>query len=316
MKLLIIGLGNIGTAYGWALSEAGVDVTHRVRPGRAGDHAHGIVIDLLDRREGHPDTQVVTYQPKVVEDVSPADGFDLVMAPTKHTQIAASVREMNERLPEARFLVFCAGWYAPQVIDEILPRARYAWGYASSTGGPAADRLVFNMAAVFRFGPIEGSYPPWADDVVDMFARAGVTPDAKHDMVEWLWVHHAMVAAQVGSACWLGGLKESVTAPNALRDFEIPATREALQVVEARGVDLSPYAEARPYFDLSLDEAVAALAWPTDSPWLQRTLDSGHYKSSMGEMQRFYFDVLETGEDLGVEMPVLSSFREKVAAAG
>jgi len=315
VKLLIIGLGNIGTAYGWALSEAGVDVTHRVRPGRARDYADGIVIDLLDRREGHPDTQVVTYQPKVVEDVSPADGFDLVMAPTKHTQIAASVCEMNERLPEARFLVFCAGWYAPQVIDEILPRARYAWGYASSTGGPAPDRLVFNMAAVFRFGPIEGAYPPWADDVVDMFARAGVTPDAKHDMVEWLWVHHAMVAAQVGVGLSLGGLKEMVSDPTALRDLQIPATREALQVVAARGADVSLYAETRPYMELSLEQAAAALALPTDSPWLQRTIAAGHFNSSVDELRHFYLDVLEAGEELGVEMPVLTSFREKVVAA-
>jgi pyruvate/2-oxoglutarate dehydrogenase complex dihydrolipoamide dehydrogenase (E3) component len=35
MKLLIVGAGIIGSIYGWALAEAGHDVTHLVRPGKA-----------------------------------------------------------------------------------------------------------------------------------------------------------------------------------------------------------------------------------------------------------------------------------------
>jgi len=31
MKVLIIGRGVVGTIYGWALSKAGIDVTHVVR---------------------------------------------------------------------------------------------------------------------------------------------------------------------------------------------------------------------------------------------------------------------------------------------
>ncbi len=36
MRLLVVGLGVIGTAYGWAFSEAGVEVVHLVHPGRSG----------------------------------------------------------------------------------------------------------------------------------------------------------------------------------------------------------------------------------------------------------------------------------------
>jgi len=34
MKTLIVGTGVIGVIYGWALTEAGVDVTHFVRQGK------------------------------------------------------------------------------------------------------------------------------------------------------------------------------------------------------------------------------------------------------------------------------------------
>jgi 2-dehydropantoate 2-reductase len=36
MKTLIIGTGIIGVLYGWALSQAGEDVTHFVRKGKGG----------------------------------------------------------------------------------------------------------------------------------------------------------------------------------------------------------------------------------------------------------------------------------------
>jgi hypothetical protein len=47
MKTLIVGTGIIGVIYGWALSEAGVDVTHFVRKGRKEQFKDGITLDLL-----------------------------------------------------------------------------------------------------------------------------------------------------------------------------------------------------------------------------------------------------------------------------
>jgi 2-dehydropantoate 2-reductase len=54
MKTLIVGAGIIGTVYGWALSEAGIDVTHFVRPGRKQLLQDGVALDVLDERKGHP----------------------------------------------------------------------------------------------------------------------------------------------------------------------------------------------------------------------------------------------------------------------
>lgn len=54
MRVLTVGAGVVGTIYGWALSEAGHDVVHLVRPGRAQALAGGIATDVLDKRPGHP----------------------------------------------------------------------------------------------------------------------------------------------------------------------------------------------------------------------------------------------------------------------
>jgi len=40
MKILVIGMGNVGVMLGWALREAGVGVTHVFRKASLAKHAH------------------------------------------------------------------------------------------------------------------------------------------------------------------------------------------------------------------------------------------------------------------------------------
>jgi len=49
------------------------------------------------------------------------------------------------------------------------------------------------------------------------------------------------------------------------------------------------------------------------TPWFRHAFAAGHFGEDREEMQRFTLDVLETGERLGVEMPVLRSFKERIA---
>ena len=44
----------------------------------------------------------------------------------------------------------------------------------------------------------------------------------------------------------------------------------------------------------------------------RRLLGASHFAYSPEEMKRYYFDVLNTGENLGVAMPHLSALREKI----
>jgi hypothetical protein len=63
-------------------------------------------------------------------------------------------------------------------------------------------------------------------------------------------------------------------------------------------------------------EQIAATTKATaGTPWVQRTLRAGHFLENAAEMRRFYLDVLTTGEALGVPMPVMQSFKEKVLAS-
>lgn len=49
MRVLVIGVGIIGTIYGWVLAEGGHHVVHLVRSGRADAFPDGLPLDVFDR---------------------------------------------------------------------------------------------------------------------------------------------------------------------------------------------------------------------------------------------------------------------------
>jgi 2-dehydropantoate 2-reductase len=310
MRVLIIGRGVVGTIYGWALSKAGIDVTHIVR--KEGLPATN-TLDLLDLRTGYPRHSRVTYVPKTLGQISPSDCFDLVIVATKHYQAAQAIQQYLPDAPRATFLLFTANWDGTEEIDRLLPRSSILWGYAEATGGVDAQGiLIATVNPAVRLGMLEGSDPERFKAVTDLFQRAGFTLDMKPNIIEWLWVHHAINAGTIGIALWAGGIAEAIRSFKAFRLGPL-ATREALSVVAARGVDLQHYRDARSV--MNTPTWLAGLAFLYLIRFTEkgrRLLRGSHFDNSPEEMKRYYFDVLNTGESLRVAMPHLSSLRERI----
>jgi len=314
MNILIVGLGVIGTGYGWAFTDAQHEVTHLVRPGRA-EQVDRIYADILDMRPGRPRLRKAIYRPRVTESVSAADPFDIVLVPVKHYQLVDTVRQLKEALPDARFVLFSANWDGLEAVDAVLPREQYLWAHPASTGGHEDDLLVFNLSPQYRVGPIAGQSPSWARQVQDFLDSVGMKPERKPDMRDWLWLHFAQAAGTIGSVIYAGGLERFYADEAGLRERMVPAVLECLAVVEARGVDPRVFPEVEPYFALPAAQVAATVAATATTPWVQRTLRAGHFLENAAEMRRFYSDVLATGEGLGVPMPVMESYRQKVLDA-
>ena len=141
-------------------------------------------------------------------------------------------------------------------------------------------------------------------------------PDRKPDMREWLWVHFAQAAGTIGSTLYAGGLAEFYEDQDGLRERMVPAVRECLDVLAARGVDPAEWPEVAPFVTRPAEDIAVSVHGMLATPWVQRTLSAGHFMENADEMRRFYFDVLTTGEALGVPMPVMQSFRERISAGG
>jgi 2-dehydropantoate 2-reductase len=310
MKVLIIGRGVIGTIYGWALSHEGIDVTHVVR--REGPPATD-TLDLLDLRTRYPKHSQVTYAPRTVRQISPSDNFDLVIVATKHYQAAQAIQQYLPGAPRATFLLFTANWDGTEEIDRILPRSSTLWGYAQATGGvDAKGVLIATVNPAVRLGMLRGSEPDRFKTVQELFQRAGFTLDVKPNIIEWLWVHHAINAGGIGVCLWAGGIVEATRSVKTLR-LGVLATRDALGVAAARGVDLESYPDAKSILNTPIWLAGLAAAYGirfTEKG--RRLLKASHFANSADEMKRFYFDVLNTGESRGVVMPHLSALRERI----
>jgi 2-dehydropantoate 2-reductase len=310
MKILIIGRGVVGTIYGWALSKAGIDVTHVVRT--EGCPATD-TLDLLDLRAGYPRRSRLTYSPKTVAQISPSDGFDLVIVATKHYQAAQAIQQYLPDTPGATFLLFTANWDGTEEIDRLLPRSSILWGYAAASGGPDDQGiLIATVNPAVRFGMLKGSDPDKFKAVTELFQRAGFTLDTKPNIIEWLWVHHAINAGGIGICLWAGGIADATRSLKTLI-LGLRAIREALSVVAARGVNLESYPDAR--------SVLHTPAWLAGLAFLylirftekgRRLLRGSHFDNSSEEMKRYYFDVLNTGERLGVAIPHLSALRERI----
>ncbi|HEY4633468.1 MAG TPA: 2-dehydropantoate 2-reductase N-terminal domain-containing protein, partial [Candidatus Limnocylindrales bacterium] len=78
MNVLIVGTGNIGTTYGWVLTQAGHRVRHLVRPGGIATRPEIARLDLLDERDGHDDRRMVGYRWDLVEEPA-VDAVDVVL---------------------------------------------------------------------------------------------------------------------------------------------------------------------------------------------------------------------------------------------
>jgi len=50
----------------------------------------------------------------------------------------------------------------------------------------------------------------------------------------------------------------------------------------------------------------------TGMPHYERVRKHSHFQTSPDEMKQFYLDVLNTGEQLGVPMPYMESFKVKI----
>lgn len=128
-------------------------------------------------------------------------------------QAAETVRQYRDLAPQAGFLLFTSNWEGPGAIDELLPRSRYAWGYAAVNGGFDDDTLLVNMRPDFRFGRMDGNPPEFIESITGLFGRAGLRPDFKDDIISWLWVHHATNAGLQSTAIYRGGMPELLGDP-------------------------------------------------------------------------------------------------------
>jgi 2-dehydropantoate 2-reductase len=296
----MFGAGVIGSLYGYALAQAGVDVTHYVRPGKKAELAGGLALHLLDGREKNaPETSVV-YRPKVVECLSPDEGYDFYIVSVRHYQIPSVLPILRQNLGAAEVLFFNGNWAGFDAVEQTLPAGKYLWGFPVAGGGFQPDGTL-NAALLdeVRLGEPDGRITPRVERLKAMFERARLKVELVPNIQHWLWVHFAINSGIIGAAFKAGGAPQLLNSIPRLHDA-ILAGREALAVCAARGVDVRAYADAQAFTQPAwLGAAALWLMMRTNRP--ARQIMETH--TAVDELQVIYRDVFQMGVVLSVAMP-------------
>lgn len=309
MRILMFGAGVIGTVYGFALTQAGVDITHYVRPGKKKALEKGIPIRLLDGRSKKPQELDVHYPIKVVETLSPTDDYDYYIVSVRHYQLNSVLPILRDNIGKADVLFFNGIWEGIELVDEYLPRAKYLWGFPVAGGGfNQAGSLNAAILDEVRMGEIDGRKSPRLQQLQSVFEKAMLKVDVQENMEHWLWVHFAINSGVIGAAFKAGGASQLLNSIPRLQEA-IMAGRDALEVCKARGVAVNDFDDAKAFNYPSWLGAMAVwLMMKTNKP--ARKIMETH--TAIDELQQIYLDVLTTGESLDVHMPNLLALKDFV----
>jgi 2-dehydropantoate 2-reductase len=308
MKILMFGRGVIASAYGWALSRAGHDVEFFVRPGRSVTYGDSIELDLLDLHR-HPWGERVaeSWPVRYRENLTPDDGFDLIIVSVSHHRLAAAAAFLAPRLGNATVLIFGNLWAEPLDAVIPLPADRLAWGFPGAGGGFGKDDVLHaTLSPTVVLGTL--GQPPTSRelDVRRVFRGAGFRVSEQPDIRGWLWIHFAFNAGMHSQGVRLGSLSDLIGRPNDLRDALLTA-REMLPVVQERGIDLSRHRAAVLPFRMPAGITAAVMSWLITHVKAARTNLEAQSDSTASEPRAICRDALADARRFGVPVPHLEA---------
>ncbi len=316
MKILVFGAGVIGVTYAWQLSQAGHDVALLVRPGRKQElESKGIAISCLDNRGGllflgsgkKPTTTI--YHPVLVETFSPDDRYELILVCVKRHQLGDILPALAEKAGDADILFLQNNWSGTAEIERYLAPSRYLLGFPSVAGARDERGVQCALEAGTRLGEVDGQITPRLRRIAAVMREAGFKPKLSRQIVPWLQIHYAGVAAAVGCLYKAGSFQTLVQSSSLLREMFL-ALRESQEVCRARGINPMSFPANRLY-SLPLFLLVPLTKRLFQSEEAKLGLE-GHAGHATDEMQVIYHEVLAEGERLGVKMPYLRGFQEYV----
>ncbi|MBW7920397.1 MAG: ketopantoate reductase family protein [Anaerolineales bacterium] len=308
MKILMFGAGVINTLYGYALAEAGNDVTHYVRPGKKKMLEGGINLKFLDGRASPPKQATAQYGAKIVESLSSDDRYELVIVSVRHYQLDSVLPVLKDKIGNADILIFNGNWDGFGNLDQFFPRSQYLLGFPVAGGGYSGTTLDGALLDEIRLGELDGKSTPRLEHVANVFRDADIKVDVQSDMQRWLWVHFAINSGIIGAAFKAGSAQKLLNSIPLLRTG-ILAGREALEVCRARGVNVDSFEDAKSFY-LPVWIAAAGVWYMMKSNLPARKIMETH--TAVDELQAIYRDVLKSGEALGVPMPHFKSLKPYV----
>ncbi|MCE5169979.1 hypothetical protein LQV63_11730 [Paenibacillus profundus] len=313
MKILVIGAGVIGTAYAWVIHEAGYDVTLYVRPHKL-EAMREVHISCLDKRRKKPVQINTIYRPKVTDQFTSADGYDLILVCVKYNQLESVLPMLSEAAGEADILFFQNMWEIRKKIEPYLRASQYFLGFPSVGGGKTENRLDCFLESSFAvpnlLGEVNGEITPRVKAAAAIFKQAGFKPVVSKYMTTWLTTHYVWAASFLGGVVKAGSVEEFSRNPVFIKETYL-AMREGFRVCRQKGFEVKKVAPQSLYDTLPLFLLTMVTRKMFQQEEMQNMLKA-HIAHSPDEMLGMYYDVLNDGQAKNIEIPYYIGFKDHI----
>jgi ketopantoate reductase len=312
MKILVFGAGVIGTVYAWQMSEAGHDVTLLVRKQRMVRYSHsGVTINCTDMREKKTEYVKTVFRPRIIDRLEPKNTFDLIIVSVRSQQLNDAVPYISQFSGKAHILFLGNLWNEFKLIEKHLPRGRYFFGYPSMAGGGRSENSI-NCYLFSNYntliGEVDGSVSARLKQLFSILETSGLQPKISSRITTWIQSYYVVPAVLFGAIQKAGGARRMVE--NNRLIFQA-----AMAIKEGHNVCIKKGVKPRKIFPYTLfflpAKIIAYLMKRSYSPERLAMIEA-QMKHGCDELRKQYYDLLNEGKKLGVQMPYLTSFEKHI----
>lgn len=245
MKILVVGLGVIGSTYGYLFHKAGNHTEHLIRSGSAMAAVDELKIELLDGRTDPKGEWKKDLYP--VAHAAAGGAYDFIFLSVPAGGIAGALRSLDEQGIKGTIILACGIWDSHQELDELMKGRDYILSYPVA-GGNIKDGVL--NCCVFDHFMLESEKKARIknyDRLTALLRDCGIKAEIPYDMLEWIWLHMAINAGVITVAGKYGDLGDTAASAEGLMNSSkelaeaVLSIRETARIIAARGVRLKNY---------------------------------------------------------------------------
>ena len=244
MKILVIGLGTIGSIYGYVFQKAGHEVEHYLRKDSPKVAVKQLQVDLLDGRAEKDGIQSCdVYQVKHCSSKT----YDFIFVSVPSGGLTSAIDSLAADGISGTLILACGIWEDRAYVDKLVKGYSYILGYPVAGGNIRDNRLTCCLFDHFMLERKEKAAISNYEKLARLFADCQIQLEQPYDMLEWIWLHMGINAGVISVMGKSGDVKDTAAAAKQLMDSRqylkeaVNTIRETSQIVASRGVNLKHY---------------------------------------------------------------------------
>ena len=244
MKILVIGLGTIGSIYGYVFQKAGHEVEHYLRKDSPKAAVKQLQVDLLDGRAEKDGIQSCdVYQVKHCSSKT----YDFIFVSVPSGGLTSVIDSLAADGISGTLILACGIWEDRAYVDKLVKGYSYILGYPVAGGNIRDNRLTCCLFDHFMLERKEKAAISNYEKLAKLFADCQIQLEQPYDMLEWIWLHMGINAGVISVMGKSGDVKDTAAAAEQLMDSiqylkeAVKTIRETSQIVARRGVNLKHY---------------------------------------------------------------------------